>query len=62
MAEKLFGFVVLWMHPLTPEYFARTPPGKLGAVPTLLVCSVLLFLALRRMMQSEEAPGEPVTT
>jgi hypothetical protein len=51
--EKLFGFVVLWMHPLTPEYYERTPPGKLGAVPTLLVCSLLLALAVRNTMRSK---------
>ena len=57
VVEKLFGFVVGWMHPLTPEYFERTPPGKLAAVPTLLICCALLFLALRRTIQSEDAPS-----
>ncbi|MEE2776640.1 MAG: hypothetical protein VYE73_07745 [Acidobacteriota bacterium] len=60
VVEHLFGFVVGWMHPLTPEYFARTPPGKLAAFPMLLVCSGLLSLALRLTIQSEEAPpGNP---
>ena len=62
VVEWLFGFVVGWMHPLTPEYFARTPPGKLAALPMLLVCSGLLFLALRLTIRSEETPrGKPAT-
>lgn len=50
--ELLFGFVVGLMHPLTPEYFEHTPPAKLAAVPKLLVCATLLFLAVRRSTQT----------
>jgi len=47
IVEGLFGFVVLSMHPLTPEYFEHTPPGKLGSVPKLVYCAVMLFVAVR---------------
>ena len=53
--ETLFGFVVGWMHPLTPEYFEYTPPAKVAAVPKLVVCGTLLFLALRRTVRSRDA-------
>ncbi len=60
--EVLFGFVVGLMHPLTPEYFEYTPPAKVVAVPKLLVCASLLFLAVRRSMGSRaESEVEPVT-
>ncbi len=58
--EVLFGFVVGLMHPLTPEYFEHTPPAKLVAVPKLLVCATLLFLALWRSMKTRaESEAEP---
>ncbi len=60
--EVLFGFVVGLMHPLTPEYFEHTPPAKLVAVPKLLVCATLLFLAARRSMKTPaESETEPAT-
>ncbi len=50
------------MHPLAPEYFEYTPPAKVVAVPKLLVCASLLFLAVRRSMGSRaESEVEPVT-
>ena len=48
IVETLFGFVVGQMHPLTPEYFEHTPPGKLAGVPKLLFGAAMLFLAVRR--------------
>ena len=52
IVEGLFGFVVLSMHPLTPEYFEHTPPGKLGSVPKLAFCAAMLFVAVRRSTNS----------
>ncbi|MGB0385563.1 MAG: hypothetical protein ACPGWR_12135 [Ardenticatenaceae bacterium] len=51
LLERLFGLVVGWMHPLTPEYFAHTPPGKAGEIPGLLVSLLLLSLALYNTVQ-----------
>ena len=62
--EVLFGFVVGLMHPLTPEYYEHIPPGKLAAVPKLLFCATLLFLAVRRSMEtraeSEAGPARGI--
>ena len=60
--EVLFGFVVGLMHPLDPEYFEHTPPAKLVAAPKLLVCATLLFLAVRRSMETRaESEAESAT-
>lgn len=53
--ERIFVFVVGWMHPLTPEYFAYTPPGKAGVIPSFIVILVLLFLAVRNTMRYEDS-------
>lgn len=39
--------VVGMIHPLTEDYYTRTPPGKIGNIPLLVICSILLFLSLR---------------
>ena len=36
VVEILFRLTVGQIHPLTPEYYLRTPPGKLGNLPLLL--------------------------
>ena len=45
--EVGFRMVVGTIHPLTEEYYARTPPGKLGNVPLLLISATMLYLSLR---------------
>ncbi len=62
LLERLFGFVVGWMHPLTPEFFARTPPGKAGEIPSLLVILLLLFLALRNTLQHQDVQSRDAST
>lgn len=44
----VFGLVVTAMHPLTPEYYERTPPALLVRVPMFLLIGSLLFLAVRK--------------
>ena len=62
MLEVLFGFVVGLVHPLTPKYFEHTTPAMLVAVPKLVVCTLLLFLAVRRSMETRaESEVEPAT-
>ena len=51
----LFGVVLTTMHPLTPEYFERTPPAMLVRVPKFLLIGGLLFLAVRNSAQGEPA-------
>ena len=52
IVETVFGFGVGLMHPLTPEYFEHTPPGKLASVPQLLFSAAMLLLAVRRSMET----------
>jgi hypothetical protein len=62
IVETFFGFFVGLLHPLTPEYYERTPPGKLAGVPKLLYSAVLLFLAVRRSTATPaDSTVEPVT-
>ncbi len=35
IVETLFGFVVVQMHPLTPEYYDQTHPAQLMPLPKL---------------------------
>ena len=58
VVEGFFGFIVGAIHPLTPEYFAHTPPGKLASVPKLMFCAVMLFVAVRRSMNPSALAGD----
>jgi len=53
LLERLFGFVVGWMHPLTADYYVHTPPGKAGAIPGLVISLLLLSFALYNTVQAE---------
>ena len=45
-----------FIHPLGDAYFVGTAPGKAGAIPILILISVLLVLSLR---ESKATRGEP---
>jgi hypothetical protein len=47
IVEVLLRMAVGMIHPLTEDYYLRTPPGKLGNLPLLLVSAVMLLLSLR---------------
>jgi len=57
----LFAFeIVLRMgvgglHPLGPDYFLRTPPGKVGNLPMLLLALSMLGLSLRAERRANAA-------
>lgn len=55
IVEVGFRMIVGTLHPLTEEYYARTPPGKLLNVPLLVVCVSMLFLSLRSSRVDSEA-------
>ena len=57
VVENCFGFVVTFLHPLTPEYYEHTPPAMLARVPVLVFNAVMLFLAVRRT--AAETTGAP---
>ena len=47
VVEVLFRLGVGMMHPLTPEYYLRTPPGKIGNLPMLALSLAMVVLAIR---------------
>ena len=53
VVEVVFRLSVGFIHPLTPEYYVRTPPGKIGNLPLLLVSGVMLALAVRNTLRHE---------
>ena len=56
--ENVFRLVVGMLHPLTAEYFERTPPGQPGTFLFLAVGVIMLLLSLRSRREAIEA--EPV--
>ena len=46
----------LFLQPLGPEFFARTPPGVRGILPMLVVIAGLLALSLRPPRKPSTAP------
>jgi hypothetical protein len=53
--EVGFRMIVGSLHPLGEELYARTPPGKHGNVPFLLISASMLFLLLRSSRRAQ--PG-----
>lgn len=54
--ECILRLFVGVLHPLTPDFYAHTPPGKVGNLPMLLVAALMLVLSLReRVSPSAEA-------
>jgi len=48
------------LHPLTEEFFIRTPPGKIGNLPLLVISATMLWLAIRSTRSSHaHAPAGP---
>jgi len=45
--EVCFRLLAGTIHPLTEEFYHRTPPGKVGNLPMLVLSVVMLVLALR---------------
>ena len=45
--EVLFRLSVGVIHPLTPEYYERRPPGAVGNLPMLVVFATMFVLSLR---------------
>ncbi len=45
--EAVLRMMVGTIHPLGEEYFARTPPGKIGNLPMLALAAIMLFLSVR---------------
>lgn len=57
--EIIFRFVVGTLHPLTDDYYLRTPPGKFFNLPALVVAGGMLILSLRTRVPKILAGGGP---
>jgi len=47
IVEVGFRSVVAQIHPLTPEFYVRTPPGKRGNLPILVISALMILLSHR---------------
>ncbi len=56
--EVFFRLGVGQMHPLTPDYYMRTPPGKIGNLPILAVSLAMVALAIRNTLRNAAQPSE----
>lgn len=45
--EGAFRMIAGALHPLSADYFARTPPGAIGNIPLLALSALMLILSLR---------------
>lgn len=57
VVEVFFRLGVGLIHPLTPDYYMRTPPGKLGNLPMLAIGFTMLVLAVRNTMRRTGPPA-----
>ena len=63
IVEILFRLSVSTLHPLGDDYFARTPPGKIGNLPLLVLAGVMLVLSLReRSTGSRQVGASPAAS
>ena len=58
IVEVFFRWGVGLIHPLTPDYYMRTPPGKIGNLPMLVVSFIMVFLAARNTLRAEAQPTD----
>ena len=58
VVEVGFRFSVGMLHPLTPEYYQHTPPGKISNLPMLLLGMTMLALSIRNTIRGERAGDE----
>ena len=57
VVEILFRLTVGQIHPLIPDYYTRTPPGKLGNLPLLILSLTMVALAVRNTLRSNAQPA-----
>jgi len=58
LVEVGFRTVVGSMHPLTEEFFVRTPPGKYSNLPMGLLSIAMLWVSHRNIMSSNRQATE----
>ena len=61
VVEVGFRLTVGMIHPLTPDFYVRTPPGKIGNLPFALIPALLVYVSHRAISKSSrpavEAPA-----
>jgi hypothetical protein len=59
LVEIVFRMVVSTLHPLTEEFYVRTPPGKFSNLPFGLLSVAMLIISYRNVSRAEirEAPA-----
>jgi len=57
IAEICFRMIVGTLHPLSEEFYASTPPGKIANLPLLAISSLMLWLSLRVAEPEREHGG-----
>jgi hypothetical protein len=55
LIEIGFRMLVGTLHPLTEEFYVRTPPGKFGNIPFALLSFVMVVISHRNIRASTEA-------
>jgi len=60
--EVVFRMIAGTLHPLTEEYYLRTPPGKVGNLPLLGLSVLMLFLSLRTRNAARSGDGPSQTS
>lgn len=54
MVEVCFRLTVGMLHPLTEEFYVRTPPGKFGNLPFFVLSALMLYLSHRNIAKSQD--------
>ena len=57
LVEVGFRMVVSSIHPLTEEFYVRTPPGKLTNLPFALLSLAMLYVSHRNISASQGGNG-----
>jgi len=59
LLEVLFRVGVGLIHPLTPDYYAQTPPGKMLNLPLLVLSLAMVVVAIRNSLRASDASVVP---
>jgi hypothetical protein len=61
VVEVGLRFIVGSIHPLTEEFYVRTPPGKWGNLPMLVVSMLMVHLSHLKISRTVEPTLEPTS-
>lgn len=61
VVEVGLRFIAGSIHPLTEEFYVRTPPGKWGNLPMLVVSMLMVYLSHLKISKTAEPTLEPTS-